>query len=99
MIPQELYELHAKGRLHIHDLEFYTTAYNCIGIEVADYAKDACDIHTALNRLFRGITELTNQQSGGIGIMNFDEGLARYLQDEKECVLEPDLLKFGLNVQ
>lgn len=98
VIPQELYELHAKGRLHIHDLEFYTTAYNCIGIEVADYAKDACDIHTALNRLFRGITELTNQQSGGIGVMNFDEGLARYLQDEKECELVQHMTDFLENL-
>lgn len=72
-------------------MEFYDTTYNCIGILPSDLAKDAKDFHTAVNRLFCGIVELTNRQSGGIGILDFDGDLSRYIKDEDDNTLRQEM--------
>ena len=91
IIPSDFYEMHESGRVHIHDMEFYDTTYNCIGILPSDFAKDAKDFHTAVNRLFCGIVELTNRQSGGIGILDFDGDLSRYIKDEDDNTLRQEM--------
>ena len=98
IIPSVFYELHDVGRVHIHDMEFYDTTYNCLGILPSDFAKDAKDFHTAVNRLFGGIVELTNQQSGGIGILDFDGDLSKYIKDEDDDTLRREMMDLCHNL-
>lgn len=98
IIPTDLYNDHQKGIIHIHDMEFYDVTYNCIGIKVSDYAKNAEDLREALDMLFCGIVELTNRQSGGIGIMSFDDGIAEYVKNEDDNTLQRELRCFIRNL-
>ena len=38
----------------------------------------------ACRELIRGIIELTNQQSGGIGIIDFDSDMGKYIRNESD---------------
>lgn len=84
-IPDELSKLHKECTYHIHDLEFYGITYNCIGLSVKDMVKEqTIGFECMLRKLYRGIVDLTNRQSGGIGFINFDEDAAAYITDETD---------------
>lgn len=87
-IPEKFASLHRQGYIHIHDLEFYNQAYNCIGLSVRDLVKDTnIQVSTVLRKLYRGIVSLTNNQSGEIGFLDFDGDMATYRMDESDEVL------------
>lgn len=88
IVPKRLAKLHKSAQIHIHDLEYYNTVYNCIGLQVTDLVKDSSlQVSQALRRLFREIVKLTNDQSGGIGFLSFDEDMTYFKQDESDEVL------------
>lgn len=91
VIPRKLASLHKKCAIHIHDLEFYDSTYNCIGVSVLDMVEDtSIGFSRMLRSLYRRIIDLTNRQSGGIGFINFDEDVAQFVEQEtdKEMVHE-----------
>ena len=82
-IPARFAKKHEECTIHIHDLEFYDVVYNCLGVHVRDLVGTASRTFAHMLRaLFRGITALTNDQSGGIGFLQFDSEAASYLADE-----------------
>lgn len=87
LIPREFSKMHEERTWWIHDLEYYNLTYNCIGINVKDLIQCSSEIMTfdnVIRRLFRSIIRLTNQQSGGIGFINFDSDLKDYINDETD---------------
>lgn len=90
IVSDTLKEYHENRTIHLHDLEFYDIAYNCIGVSVSDLIGENNLKFTRMLRLLnRRIIELTNLQSGGIGLINFDGDVARYLSvEEDEEILE-----------
>ena len=55
---------HLQKKIHIHDLEFYSTTYNCIGVRVSDLiGNKPRSFSNALRELARKIVWLTNLQS------------------------------------
>lgn len=83
VIPPKASQNHRNRTVHIHDMEYYSITYNCIGIRVADLiGTDARSFGSALRSLSRAIVWLTNIQSGGIGFLDFDTDMAAFL-DEK----------------
>ncbi|SEQ56534.1 anaerobic ribonucleoside-triphosphate reductase [Butyrivibrio sp. TB] len=82
-IPLKLAQLHENCSYHIHDLEFYKSTYNCLGLSISDMVggKNIGFAHM-LRQLFRGIVDLTNRQSGGIGFINFDEDASHFVGEE-----------------
>lgn len=83
IMPKELLEMHQNCRVHIHDMEFYDSAYNCIGINPSELIKGkSVNFSGACREIFRGIIALTNQQSGGIGLIDFDGDMAQYVGRE-----------------
>ena len=100
-VPERFASLHRRGYIHIHDLEFYDKAYNCIGLSVGDLVRDTgIQVSAVLRRLYRGIVSLTNNQSGGIGFLDFDGDMAAYCMDECDEVLTDAFRNFfeDLNV-
>lgn len=99
-IPTGLLDFHKSCRLHIHDFEFYDSTYNCIGVNPSELMKDEEPqrFSAACNALFRGIIALTNQQSGGIGLIDFDRDMAQYVGDETDADLEEALYQLLLNL-
>lgn len=91
VIPSWLYEKHEKCQFHIHDMEFYDITYNCIGLNPSDLIVSASNFHDAILKLAYGITSLTNQQSGGIGLINFDGDLSQYIGVESEYEVQNEL--------
>ena len=74
-IPARFAKKHEECTIHIHDLEFYDVVYNCLGVHVRDLVGTASRTFAHMLRaLFRGITALTNDQSGGIGFLQFMAG-------------------------
>lgn len=99
IIPEELLELHKTCRFHIHDMEFYDSAYNCIGINPSDLIKEKrISFARACRGLFRGIIALTNQQSGGIGLIDFDRDMAQYIENETDEEIENELYELLLDL-
>lgn len=95
VIPGELAELHRQEYIHIHDLECYSLAHNCIGLSVTDLVKDtSIQATTALRKLFRGIVNLTNDQSGGIGFLSFDSDMANFPMDMSDEELAEEFRQF-----
>ena len=91
VIPPWLYEKHEKCQFHIHDMEFYDITYNCIGVNPSDLIVSASNFHDAILKLAYGITALTNQQSGGIGFIDFDGDLSQYIDIESEYEVQNEL--------
>jgi len=84
-LPEKYARLHENAYIHIHDLEFYDKTYNCIGLSVSDIVKDnGLRVHAVLRQLYRGIVNLTNNQSGGIGFLSFDCDMAEYRMDDTD---------------
>ncbi|MBU5294775.1 DUF3029 family protein [Anaerosalibacter bizertensis] len=83
VIPNELSYYHNKRLFWIHDLEFYDSTYNCIGVEPNNLIKkENVNFNDALKILFIKIVELTNVQSGGIGLINFDDKMSKFITNE-----------------
>ncbi len=81
VIPQKYSTKHRNRTLHIHDLEFYDISYNCLGVSVSDLVGNQTqNFSYVIRSLFRGIVELTNIQSGGIGFINFDSDMSKYAE-------------------
>ena len=92
IIPESLSQYHNKRSFWIHDLEFYDTTYNCIGISAKDLIGDVkIPLSHAIRKLYRGIIRLTNEQSGGIGFVNFDSDIAYYIANETEAEITEEL--------
>lgn len=76
-------ENHKSRLVHMHDLEFYDSTYNCIGVRAVDLIREEnVTFRGAIRRLNRGIIALTNVQAGGIGFLNFDTDMERYVSNE-----------------
>lgn len=86
VIPSEYSAMHKKRTFWIHDLEYYELAYNCIGLEASQLLDNSINysFDRALREIFRGIIRLTNFQSGGIGFINFDMDLSKYIENETD---------------
>ncbi len=85
VIPQINAEEHRNCISHIHDLEYYDTSHNCIGVSASKLIGE-CNrgFAVALNKLHRALVNITNLQSGGIGIINADADLAGYIENETD---------------
>lgn len=95
VIPYRLAQNHTNRLCHIHDLEFYDTTYNCLGLRAGDLINnDNLSFKKALKKLHREIVRLTNLQSGGIGFLNFDEDMQKYTSDETQEELAEELNDF-----
>lgn len=94
VIPEKNVRKHNTRTCHIHDLECYDITYNCIGVAVSDLIGNRHrSFSNMIGSLHREIVELTNNQSGGIGFINFDSDLAPYITNESdvdivECLRE-----------
>lgn len=100
IVPEPYRKAHEQRRCHMHDLEFYDTSYNCIGINVSDLlGNKAYTFREAVRKLSREIIGLTNIQAGGIGFLNFDADMSVYVKDETVGKLAEELreLFFDLN--
>ncbi len=83
VIPLKASQNHKNRTVHIHDLEFYSITYNCIGIRAEDLiGKTQQNFGAALRSLGRKIVWLTNLQSGGIGFLDFDTDMAAFLNKD-----------------
>lgn len=101
IVPEKYAIAHKQRLCHMHDLEFYNTTYNCIGINVQDLlGEKEYSFSKAVRKLNREIIALTNLQSGGIGFLNFDEDMSKYVVDETIEELADELrdLFLDLNV-
>ena len=83
-------QLHEERWIHIHDKEYTGVSYNCIGIELKEKLSELkevleeMEIDDALDYIFQVIVNLTNDQSGGIGFLNIDSDLAKFVQEVSE---------------
>ena len=101
ILPPRLAQYHIDRRYWIHDLEFFDSTYNCIGIDVASLiGHKKMSLSKAMRKLYREIIRLTNEQSGGIGFIDFDKDMAVYITDEsdEEIAEQIDELFSDLNV-
>lgn len=93
-IHQEHYNLHISRKIHIHDMEFYNLTYNCLGVSATSLIENAENFHDAMRKLFRSLVNLTNCQSGGIGIVDFDTELSLFINDETDAELQREFHDF-----
>lgn len=99
VIPEEIMELHNTHSAWIHDLEFFATSFNCIGVDIAHFVPNKqIGVSAALMILFEQIKSLCNAQSGGIGFINFDGNLAAYVQNETDEQLALAIAQFLKNL-
>ncbi|WP_156298875.1 anaerobic ribonucleoside-triphosphate reductase [Streptobacillus canis] len=89
MQDSELNFDYSREVIHIHDKEYFNVSYNCLGISLKNIINDIEDFDYALTKIEIFITELCNEQSGGIGIINIDEDLKKFAQkNEKEILVK-----------
>ena len=80
-IESEYSSLHKEGFLHIHDLEAYGLTYNCLTPDIIrnfpyeyfDKFSDTKKILEIINYYKHIISNLANEQTGGIAFANFDD--------------------------
>lgn len=95
VIPPTFSKNHLQKKIHIHDLEFYSTTYNCIGVHVSDLiGNKPRSFSNALRELARKIVWLTNLQSGGIGFLDFDNDMAPFIEGTSDEAAINDLREF-----
>jgi len=82
LYSQEVQESHFQGYIHIHDIEYSNVSYNCLGInsserieEYVQSSKEELYLEDILTYLLNDTIKLTNEQSGGIGVLNLDHDL------------------------
>lgn len=99
VVPEKDRIAHENRLIHMHDLEFYDTTYNCIGVNVANLiGSTEMNFSVAIRRLSRAIISLTNVQSGGIGFLNFDTDMASYVKEESIDELSRDLRELYMDL-
>ena len=99
VVPEKDRMAHESKLIHMHDLEFYDTTYNCIGINVAKLIGDEkMSFGIAIRRLTRKIISLTNAQAGGIGFLDFDNDMAIYVKEESIEELSRELRELYLDL-
>lgn len=92
IVPAQYAENHNHCLCHIHDLEYYDSTYNCIGVRAGDLiGTDPLSFKKAIRKLHRGIVQLTNMQSGGIGFLNFEDDMQEYVGGETQEELAEEL--------
>lgn len=87
-MPQQWADLHRKGYVHIHDLGAHGKTYNCLTFNSArsfPYHKfegltNEAKIVRAFGYFRTLLTDLGNEQSGGMAFANFDNELSEILQ-------------------
>lgn len=99
IIPEELAKAHRECSYWIHDLEYYNITYNCVGIsfEKINQNKNIC-FDEALEGLFEMVVEITNEQSGGLGIINFDSDMSCYIKEESDKEIALSIRRFLNNL-
>lgn len=91
IIPHETTELHRKGIIHIHDLDFYGTSINCLQIPLSDILKRGFSTGHGSVRQPKGIRTAAalacivlqsnqNDMFGGQSIPDFEYALAPYVK-------------------
>lgn len=86
-LPENWRKLHEEGYIHIHDLDAYGLTYNCLAFNIlADfpYAKfaglsDEKKISGTFGYIIKLLTDMGNEQSGGMAFANFDDELSAIL--------------------
>lgn len=98
-LPNYIYQMQKDCVSWMHDFEFFDTGLNCIGVNINNLLPDGeYSITTALEQLFREIIVLTNSIYGGIGFINFDSDLAKYITTESDLEISRCLSNFFLNL-
>lgn len=73
--------------IHNHDSEYTGISYNCLGVSLKEKLielknqNNNLDVEDIINYIFNQIIFLTNEQSGGIGILNIDYDLEMFCGD------------------
>lgn len=99
VIPEKNARKHNTRTCHIHDLEFYDITYNCIGVSVSDLIGNKHrNFNNMISTLHRAIVEVTNNQSGGIGFINFDSDIAPYIANESDGEIIDCFRNFFMNL-
>ena len=83
-MPTKWKDLHEKGYIHIHDLDAYGLTYNCLTLNIVEdfpYEKFACfsdekKVVGVFGYIINLLTDIGNEQSGGMAFANFDNELA-----------------------
>lgn len=101
VIPTDLAKYHIDRKCWIHDLEFFDTTYNCIGVNVTSLiGHEKVSLSKAMRMLYREIIRLTNEQSGGIGFIDFDKDMSAYITNESDDEIAEEIYELfnDLNV-
>ena len=99
VVPEKARIAHETKLIHMHDLEYYDTTYNCLGVNVADLIGNMeVSFSMALRQISRAIISLTNIQSGGIGFLNFDTDMAFYVKEESVDELSDELRELYMDL-
>jgi anaerobic ribonucleoside-triphosphate reductase len=88
-IKPEWKHLHENGYIHIHDLDAYGITYNCLTFNLVNHFPykefEGFSTQRKILRLFDFLkdlfTNIGNEQSGGMAFANFDEDMAKILND------------------
>lgn len=87
-LPEDLARLHTNGDLHIHDLEAFGRAANCLTMDIRKvFRRVPFPVHRPTRGLFHVfnlvrdlVANMANEQSGGLAFGNFDEDVAWMLE-------------------
>lgn len=95
LYSEDVFNANLKKYIHIHDSEYSDISYNCLGISYKERLEkfinklnEEFEFEDILNYILKDIITLTNLQSGGIGILNLDLDLEKYIGNlsEKELI-------------
>ena len=99
LFPEDVAYAHRTSLIHQHDLEYANKSINCVGLSVGDLVEDkSLSLSQALRVFGRKLVQLTNQQSGGIGIINFDSDLSGFVTDETDDMLVELIREFFIDL-
>lgn len=84
-MPEKWRKLHEDGYIHIHDLDAYGMTYNCLTFNILEdfpYEKfrglsDEKKVTGVFGYITNLLTDMGNEQSGGMAFANFDDELAQ----------------------
>ena len=90
LLPSQYAKAHREKWIHIHDLDYFELNYNCLQFDLIAALNDGFDTGKGLNSEPHSIQTAaalaaillqssTNQQHGGIAILNFDFALGKYV--------------------
>ena len=86
-LPEEWSRLHTDGHIHIHDLDAYDFAYNCLAFNLSQFPFEFMKQYSTSGRIFATfnyfkdiISKVGNEQSGGMSFANFDVQLGEIFE-------------------